>query len=97
MFPQEHYINFSPTHKSSIAVAILHRKDSPLFLNNEIKSKLFLLTPMFLTIQTNLEIHFLVIFCRKVCVINDYSYLCSNRTRLHPIRTASESFLYIDI
>lgn len=57
MFPQEHYINFSPTHKSSIAVTILHRKDSPLFLNNEIKSKLFLLTPIFLTISAKVKNH----------------------------------------
>ena len=35
---------------------------------------------------------FLVFFFKKVCYIKDFLYLCSNRTRLHPIRTASESF-----
>ena len=35
--------------------------------------------------------------CQKVCFIKVYLYLCSNRTRLHPIRTASESFLHIDL
>lgn len=33
--------------------------------------------------------------CQKICIIKIYLYLCSNRTRLHPIRTASGSFFYI--
>jgi hypothetical protein len=32
---------------------------------------------------------------QKVCFIEESLYLCSNRTRLHPIRTASESFFYL--
>ena len=30
------------------------------------------------------------------CVINKYSYHCNNRTRLHPVRTASESFFIMN-
>ena len=37
-------------------------------------------------------IYFSTFSCPRTCIIKTYLYLCRNRTRLHPIRTARGSF-----